>query len=84
MCMLDRPVEIWKETISKFDYRFRKWCLYNFDNLKPGMIVRFDHNDDLIYRVISYPFLSAKYSPDPNIPVGTIYNTEFLCFPENE
>lgn len=88
--MEDRPVQIWKGLTDYFQYQFLRydhsydqWMSINFDNLEPGMIVRFDHNDSYIYRVLTYPFLSSKYSPNKDIPVGTIISSEFLYYPEN-
>ena len=78
--MEDRPVQIWGKYASWLN--MEGWNHFNFDNLEPGMIVRFDYNDSLIYRVISYPFLSSKYSFNDK-PVGTIISTENLYYWEN-
>lgn len=78
-----RPVEIWSNVYNYMGILKRGWFKFKFDNLEPGMIVRLDYENDYIYRVTSYPFLSTKYSPYPNEAVGTIITSESLYYYEN-
>lgn len=79
--MGDRPIQVWKNYNKWLD--MEGWVNINFNYLEPGDIVRFDFNDSYIYRIISYPFKSTKYSYDKNIPVETIIAISFLYYPEN-